>query len=305
MKISAFSMCRNAHKLYYPIEESVRSVLDLVDEFVIAVGGGDQDDRTLEILRGIGSDKIKIIETQWDIDSFPNGTVHAQQTDLAKAHCTGDWLLYLQADEVIHEDDLPRIELFCEVYQDDDRVEGMLFQYWHFWGDYDHIVQGHGWYPKEIRLIRNRPEIHSWESAQSFRVIPDFDGSSYRSKAGTRKLKVVETPIRVYHFGWVRPPAMMTEKMNRLDRIHSHQEERYSGDFHYGSREACIEFPGSHPKVMHDRIEELNWDPWTKGVEGRPKHKHERWKNRLLTWIERRFLEGEPLFSFKNYELLD
>jgi hypothetical protein len=300
VKLSAFSMCRNAVKLYYPIEESIRSVLPLVDEYVIAVGKGDPDDQTLEVIRSIHSDKIKVIETEWDLDAFPNGTIHAHQSDVAKAHCSGDWLIYLQADEVLHEDDHHRIREWLDRYADDQRVEGFLFQYLHFWGDYLYHVVSHGWYPQEIRLIRNLPEIHSWESAQSFRVIPNFDGHSYRNKTGTRKLRVVRTDIKIYHYGWVRPPQIMAEKVSRLHQIHTGKVKNSLG-FNYGSMEACRVFQATHPCVMQERIHSMDWD--VKQAKTRPGHlhKHERLKNRILTWIEQRLNGGNPILSFKNY----
>ncbi|MCF7886004.1 MAG: hypothetical protein K9M80_05885, partial [Candidatus Marinimicrobia bacterium] len=173
MKISGFSMVRNGVKLYYPVVEMIKSILPLVDEFVIAIGEGDEDDTTRNDIIGIGSEKIKIIDTVWDLEKYPNGTEHAHQTDIAKEACTGDWLFYLQADEVVHEKYLPMIKERCEELVEDQEVEGLLFKYRHFWGDYQHYQISHGWYPHEIRIIRNDPDIHSWKSAQSFRKIPD------------------------------------------------------------------------------------------------------------------------------------
>lgn len=305
MKISAFTMCRNADKLYYPVCESLRSALDLVDEFVVVIGDGDTDDRTFDLVSALDSPKIRIVRSTWDTDAFPKGTVHAQQSDLAKSYCTGQWLLYLQADEVMHEDDHAHIRELCSSHLDDERVEGILFNYLHFWGDYGHVIDAHGWYRKEIRIIRNLPEIHSWQSAQSFRVIPEFDGKDYRSKAGTRKLRVVSSEARIFHYGWVRPPQLMTEKMNSLDRIHSHTTERYEGAFDYGKAEDFKEYQGSHPAVMTGRIAGFEWIDSAGSVSHRPPHKHERLKYRLLSWIERNFFGGRHLFAFNNYRLIE
>ncbi|NLK62099.1 MAG: glycosyltransferase, partial [Fusobacteria bacterium] len=180
MKISGFSMIKNSSKLYYPIQESIRSILPIVDEFVVAVGDCDKDDNTRELIEGINSDKIKIIDTVWDLEKYPYGMENAHQTDIAKAACTGDWLFYLQADEVVHEKYLEKIVESCKKYLNDKEVEGFLFKYIHFWGDYNRYHKSHSWYPKEIRIIRNDKEIHSWESAQSFRRIPNFNGINYR-----------------------------------------------------------------------------------------------------------------------------
>ena len=101
MKVSGFSFCRNAVLYDYPVVESIRSILPIVDEFVVNVGRCD--DGTLDLIRSIGDPKIRIVESVWDETLRKNGLVYSQQTNLALSHCTGDWAFYIQADEVIHE----------------------------------------------------------------------------------------------------------------------------------------------------------------------------------------------------------
>src|SRR5665213_1776234 len=149
MLISGFSMVRNATKLYYPVKASIESILPIVDEFVIALGKGDSADDTLEEIQKIQSEKIKIIQTEWDLEKYPGGSEYAHQTDKAKEQCKGDWLFYLQSDEVIHEKYLPVIKNRCEELLENKIVEGLLFKYKHFWGDYSHYIVSHAWYPKE------------------------------------------------------------------------------------------------------------------------------------------------------------
>ncbi len=220
MKISGFSFVRNGIKLYYPIVEAIKSILPLVDEFVVAVGKGDPDDTSRKKIEEINSPKVRIIDTVWDIEKFPRGMENAHQTDIAKEACSGDWIFYVQADEVVHEKYLPAIKKRCEELLNNREVEGLLFKYKHFWGDYDHFHSAHGWYPNEIRIIRNDPDIHSWESAQSFRRIPHFDGLNYRQQEGTFKLKVATVEAYIYHYGWVRPPKYMQSKAKALNTIH-------------------------------------------------------------------------------------
>ena len=155
MRISGFTFLRNADSLGYPFLEALRSVLPLVDEFVIALAEGDSGDATGEKLLALGSEKLRIIPTRWDLDRFPGGTIYARQTDIAKEACGGDWLLYLQADEILHEDDLEGIRSRCEKFVDDPRVEGMVFDYIHFWGSFNRHFRSHAWYAREIRIIRN------------------------------------------------------------------------------------------------------------------------------------------------------
>ena len=132
MKTSGFTFLRNTSKLYYPILESIQSVLPLVDEFVIALGKGDEDDDSEQKILSLNSPKIKIIHTTWDLDTYSNGTEYAHQTDIAKAACSGDWLIYIQGDELIHENSYNEITTKCARFLNDKSVEGFLFNYYHF-----------------------------------------------------------------------------------------------------------------------------------------------------------------------------
>lgn len=317
MKISGFSMGKNAVKLYYPMKQAVMSILPIVDEFVVALGNDDEDDKTREQLLSIGSDKIRIVDTVWDIEKFPKGMEHAHQTDIAKSYCTGDWLFYLQSDEVIHEKYLPIIKNRCLELLDDKEIEGLVFNYHHFWGDYDHIQDGHCWYRKEIRIIRNNPVIHSWESAQSFRKIPQFDSLNYRVQEGTYKLKVANSGASVYHYGWVRPPVLMQNKIKAFSMNHRGKasvdkqitDHMFDKVFDYGNLSYLTRFEGSHPVVMKEWIDQFDWKHQLRYSGQRDttntiRNKHEKPKYRVISWIEKYLIFRLRLGEFKNYILL-
>lgn len=61
MFVSGFTFCRNVEKLGYPFIESIRSLLPLVDEFIVNVG--DSEDRTLQMIKNIGDSRIRIVES--------------------------------------------------------------------------------------------------------------------------------------------------------------------------------------------------------------------------------------------------
>ncbi len=62
MKVSGFTFLRNGQKLGYPFAASIRSILPIVDEFVVALGPCEDD--TEKMVREIGDPKIRIIPTQ-------------------------------------------------------------------------------------------------------------------------------------------------------------------------------------------------------------------------------------------------
>ncbi len=311
MKISGFTFVKNATKLFIPVKESILSILPIVDEFIVAVGDNDADDRTMDEIESIGSQKIKIIHTTWDPKTYKKNTVFAQQTDIAKEKCTGDWLFYLQSDEVIHEDFLETIKNDCRKYLDKPEVDGFLFGYKHFWGDFRHYHVAHSWYPKEIRIIRNDPKVHSWRDAQSFRKFSVFGYSpeDYWKKEHSAKLHVVETKASVYHYGYVRPPEMMAykDKSNNISFFGADKVDQmkvWPETFDYGPLQKLKEYTGTQPKVLEEWVKKFDWQgklQYAGKIRQRPLHKHERLKYRILSFVENTFLGGRKIGGFKNY----
>lgn len=314
MKISGITMAKNAQKLYYPIKESIESILPICDEFVVAVGDCDEDDKTLEEIQKIDSDKIKIIHTVWDTDTYKTGTINAHQTNIAKKACSGDWIFYVQADEVVHEKYLDTIKENCEKYLDYPQVEGFLFKYIHFFGDYSHHNDSHGWYKNEIRLIRNSPDLYSFASAQSFRKIPNFDGISYRDRQNSFSLNVIKLDAYIYHYGWVRPPILMQSKNKSLEIIHHGKKEidkKYKNRadyFDYGDLSKLPIFKNTHPEVLKEWIADFHWQNQLnygdKPKPTRKKQKHEKFKYRLLTFLEKNLFGNRTLIGYSNWNIL-
>ena len=293
MKISGFSFVRNAVKLYYPVVESIKSALPLVDEFIIACG--DSDDGTTELIRSIGDPKIKIIETVWAKEHFVHGAVNAVQSNIALDACTGDWCFYLQADEVVHEKYLPVLRERMERFLDKPEVEGLLFDYVHFYGSYDLYQVAHNWYAHEVRIVRNGIGARSWESAQGFRI----DG---------RKLNVAPANAEIFHYGWVRPPVRMMKKQIALSSVHHEREwvEKHYPDseaeFNFGSLKTCRTFKDTHPAVMRERIATLDWKV-KPGPANKKDHKHDRRWVRILTFLENHILHRK-VGEYRNYVLV-
>ena len=193
MKVSGFTIVRNAEIMGYPVVESIKSALPVVDEFVVALG--QSEDATRELIQAIGDPKIRIVDTIWDTRPS-GGKILSEKTNEALEFCKNDWCLYLQCDEVLHEQDLVSLLNNLKKYEKDSEVEGLLFDYVHFYGAYDVIATSRKWYRKEVRAVRKSTGIQSWEDAQGFRV-------------KDRKPKVKSAGARVFHYGWVKPPKKM------------------------------------------------------------------------------------------------
>lgn len=251
MKVCGFSFVRNGVKFDYPFVEAIESVLPVCDKFILAVG--KSDDNTLEVARAINPDKIEIIETVWDETLRTGGRVFADETNKAFRAISEeyDWAFYIQGDEALHEKYLPVVKQEMERWLPHPEVEGLLFNYLHFFGSYDYVGLKHSWYRREIRIVRNRKDIFSYRDAQGFRKLPND------------KLRVKLIDAWIYHYGYVREPQAMRDKRQASARLYGQDTAELSGsaDFFYESfNEPLRLFDGTHPAVMQQRIAKKNWD---------------------------------------------
>lgn len=290
MKVCGFSFIRNAIQFDYPIVEAITSILPVCDAFVIAVG--HSDDETLTLIKGIGSPKIRIIETFWDDSMREGGRVLAHETDKAFQAISAeyDWAFYIQGDEVIHEKYLPVIQRGMERYLNDKKVEGLLFNYLHFYGSYDYLGEALSWYRREVRIVRNQKAIFSFQDAQGFRREPN------------QKLRVKLIDAYIYHYGWVRDPGSLQNKHVSMQR-HWHNDEWIDRNivkgeqFDYGDAESLSRFDGVHPKVMMERINKMNWH-----FDRDLSKDRFSFKDKIKLAIERLF--GWRMGEYKNFILL-
>ncbi len=289
MKITGFTFIRNAILYDYPIVEAIRSILPICEHVVVAVG--HSEDETLSLIRSIGEPKIKIVETVWDDDLREGGRVLAQETNKAFDAILedSDWCVYVQGDEVFHEDGLERIKLAMEENLSDKNVEGLLLKYRHFYGSYDYVGNSRRWYRREVRVIRNDKRIRSYKDAQGFR------------KEG-KKLKVKLVDAHVHHYGWVRHPEAQQNKVRNFNRYwHSDEvvENRYPvyDVFDYSGIDSLEKYDGEHPAVIRERIERMNW---AFGFD--PSEHRVGMKERVSRWVER--VSGLRVGEYRNYELL-
>ena len=287
MKISGFTIIKNAVINDYPIVEAITSILPVIDEMIVSVG--DCEDETRKLIESIPSDKIKIFDSVWDPSLREGGRVLAVETDKALAYVSADsdWAFYIQADEVVHEKYHAAIKAAAEKFVHDKKVEGLLFKYTHFYGSYDYIGDSRKWYDREIRIIRNDKNIKAYRDAQGFR------------KEG-RKLYVKLIDAYIYHYGWVKNPNTMREKIKNSGRFWNEDDTKVlmqAEMFDFSNFDSLVKFTDTHPSVMKKRIAEQSWH-----IDLDLSQKKMNLEKKVLYWFEK--ATGIRLFDYKNYKII-
>jgi glycosyltransferase involved in cell wall biosynthesis len=296
MKISGFSYVRNGIEYDYPFLEAIQSILPICDEFIMVLG--DSHDSSRAAIESIQSDKIKIVDTIWDMNNRKDGKVFAQQSNAGLDHITGDWAFHIQADEVIHEKDLPKILEAIHQYDADERVDGLLLPFIHFWGNYHHERNSRRVHKHEIRVLRNKGLIRSYRDSQGFRKYKSLE--EYERGVKGEKLSVVKVNAPVYHYNGVRNLDTQKKKVNTFNSMYTPEvpfgaEKKVT--FNYNEIDRVVPFTGSHPSLMKPRIEAFDqpfcFDP-----------AKSKWKlkDRIMQPIED--ILGFKIGEYKNYKLL-
>ena len=297
-KTSGFTLIRNGTTFDYPYIESFRSLLPLCDELIINAGIGDDNTmmRVQNFTEREGMKKVSFFKSIWPLhipEKKRGGQILSEQTNLALDKCAGNWCIYLQADEVIHEEDYPKIRAALKKYENDPKVDGLLFDYVHFYGSYDVYQTSRSAYRREIRAIKKPSGARSIGDAQSF-----------RKEDGT-KLNVVHCGARIFHYGWVRPPEAMLKKTVFMDQLYHGDSTGalpHTGDnYRYKKIWGLKRYKGTHPQVMRERIAKKGWK-WD--LENSPLE----WtfhdlKKIVLDFFEK--LTGYRLFEYRSYNRIE
>jgi hypothetical protein len=242
-RVSGLSIVRAARELDYPVLESLRSLLPLVEEVVVVAHRGDTD--TLAMLDSLEDERVRVVPTDWDEGPRGGGRTLAWLTNIALARCRHPWALYLQADEVIHEDDYDRIRRAVQRYDGSRAVDALSFRFLHFEGSYGCVNPLR--YRRQCRLVRNDGRLTSVLDAAGFGRL---DGR----RLGTRR-----SGARIFHYGWARRPDALKAKTLALARLY-HDEASVARRWgalpaaRMGSGELAFRWTGSHPAVMQSRV---------------------------------------------------
>jgi hypothetical protein len=289
--LSAFTLVRNAVKIDFPIVPAIRSVLEVCDEVVVNVG--KSEDETRDLVASIADPRVRILDTVWDF-SKGNRMISAE-TQRAMDACRGSWGIYIQADEVLHERGAHILKDMVREADKDERVEGLLVKYLHFYGGFDVIATNRRWYQREVRCIRlgGSRDIRPYHGAQGFRVGPE-----------ERRIRARPTDAEMFHYGWARPAKAIREKREISRTIYPWAKQRLEkelkADNHLEWIPLLQPFAGTHPRAAAEWIRERAHDP--ERVVGPREFRLAHLRLYLSDWIER--LTGARLFEYRNYEIV-
>ncbi len=251
MKIYGIAFIKNGVKFDFPFKESLLSMVDLVDKIYINVGYSD--DATLREVKRIP--KVEIIEVNWDDRRSDSGHILSDMTNVAikkmreEINDESAWAVYLQSDEVLHEDDLTLIKEDL-VKAQEQNCDVLRFRYMHFWQKNNRIAIGKRWYPQEIRAFKVKSNILSHGDAQTFE----------------NWHKAYESDAHIWHYGHVRDERAYKAKLDQMSKYYQRGLRHYRKKFQTWLKdtffgEKTVPFLGDHPEIMRMRVANQGGSP--------------------------------------------
>ena len=262
-------------------------MLQVCDEVVVNVG--KSDDGTRDVVAGIGDSRLRVIESEWDLSRVD---MLALETQRAMEACRGSWGMYIQADEVLHEQGARILKEKVAEWNQDARVEGLLVNYLHFYGGFDRVATNRRWYRREVRCVRLAQGIHPFQDAQGFRVGPE-----------SRRIRARLTGAQMFHYGWARPARAIREKFEVTKRMYPVATEKLDRELRRGTLEwipLLRPFTGDHPAVAKAWIAACAQEGPI-GIEP-ARFRIADLRYYFSNWIER--LTGARPFEFRNYQVV-
>jgi hypothetical protein len=211
VKISGIIPLRNAVKLGYPFELAIRSMRPLCDEIVVAVDPTSEDD-TLTRVRNLPVWVDEIVESPWDLSNHDglNDEI-AKQTAIALERATGDWVLSLQADELLHENEIAVLREAPANAEKQGWTALELARVYFFGSLTRYRSDWTVFLPRLFKRGHWRPDEKS--------------GAMYFVPAVPGVRKAVLSPPKIYHYSRVGDPGMIARRIRNLDTFYHAQDK--------------------------------------------------------------------------------
>lgn len=239
MILGGTMFAHDALRLDYCLYAALKSLSEACDEVVFVNAGST--DKTSSVVHELKLPNVRVIEAGWHPITGNNGAHLAELANLARSRLSTPYHFHLQADEVLYEVDYPTLRKYARA------GTSVQVQRYNFWRD-ARTIAGTG-HLCGNKVIRGAPT--------SCRLIGDAENIDPACGA-------VETPIRLFHVGFIRKREALIEKSIAQEKAfwggYNPVFDRLKTDAHaldkWVPENDLIHYDGPWPKLLIPWLEE-------------------------------------------------
>jgi adenylate kinase family enzyme len=233
--LTGLTCIKNGNALKYPWKECIKSLASYCNQVLVATASCD--DGTIEDLKALCIEypHIKMVFTNWKDINTGNGSVLASVVNELLPFVKNEWCVYLQADELIHEQDIENLFFILKELPSNITQLELLRTY--FW--------------KDLQTRNTEFEIMLGRVFRKGTHIIGGDGMYLNRLKG----EVIRSDIQIYHYSRIGSEEDITKRVRNLDKLfHSQEAVDKFKDFSYTTftNSRLINYSGSHPKGIKE-----------------------------------------------------
>lgn len=255
--LSAHLKLFKANRHDFPWKQVVQALLPIAEQFILCCPPEDDDGTRAdceEMARNSGG-QIELHLMDWWKPEERGWESLADVVNQIIPLCRGRYHLNIEADEVVHENDLPKIQAICE----EGRWDWVELERLNMWGSFDLINANRDRWPcSVVRLAKTDlfPIIRSYGDACHLGIL-DVDHHQYPRLDARDQ-------IQLWHYAYVRPPRIIVERHLAMAKLYGlGPDERIMRALETGTldwwgivpKEEFVPIPAcGHPAVMTEWI---------------------------------------------------
>lgn len=264
MLLSGIGKIFNRQKYTFPLKLSIEAILQVADQFVLAVCDDSEDD-TIEYcntLQKSFNGKLKLIHSHWIIDPAEGKFNMKRLADLAIENTDTEWFISVDMDEVYRTEELKKLKIILQNIPKD--YGGCAVSFVHHYIDPYHRIFGK-LYDRSARVGRKSMGWKSYDdgfgiTGEGKVYMADVTCNHYgfvRSAKSTieKELNFQETLYKPLHSQF--PDPRLVEYMEKVKKGEEIDKEKFY-NYMTGDKDFIVPYGGQHYEGVLQWYESIN-----------------------------------------------
>lgn len=235
IKLTGITLIKNGNQLKYPYKACIQSLASYCDQVIVNVGKSI-DNTEHDVLQLVDKEfkNVAVYSTSWSEENTGNGQELAIQANKLLPFVNTEWIVYLQADEFILEEDIEKIKKDINSFNPNEE-------------EYTQIELFRTYFYKSLntRLLKN--EIWLGRIFKKGTHTVGGDGMFLNRNSG-RVWRAQDT--KIMHYSRIGTEQEITNRVRQLDKLFHDEDEIKTFPAFKFETEGLIKYTGKHPKEM-------------------------------------------------------